>query len=206
MTPAFDPPAGLFVSGSCPEGDGTVLLLSPDEAGLGGPRFWAVFTAAPEFADGAPDPLDRWSKRVIAPWAAALGGRALFPSEPPYPPFTAWALRSGQCRTSPIGMLVHARCGLFISFRGAVLIPARLPEPAPAPDPCAGCARPCLSACPAATFTPAYAVERCHDWLDRPEGKDCRSTGCLVRRACPASRGCGRLAEQSAWHMRAFHP
>lgn len=196
------PPPGLFVSGQCYEGEQTVLLLSPDE-----PDFWRLFTAAPEFSDGTPDPLDRWSKRVIGEWAGVAGGQAIFPSDgPPFPPILQWALRSGQCHSSPVGMLVHATRGLFISFRGAVLVPGRRPLPAPSHRPCDDCARPCLTACPADAFVPDYVVTRCHDWLDRPWGKDCLSIGCRVRRACPASQGCGRLPEQSAWHMRAFHP
>lgn len=201
---AFDlsPPPGLAVSGLAPEGAGTAALISPDE-----PAFWAVFTASPEYGDGLPDAMDRWSKRIIGAWAGTLGAAAVFPSDgPPYPPFTAWALASGRAYTSPIGMLVHDRMGLFISFRGALILPDA-PDPAPhGPSPCEGCARPCLTACPAHAFRPGYDPAACHAHLDGPAGKDCLSMGCIARRACPISRACGRLPEQSAWHMRAFHP
>lgn len=196
------PPKGLRIAGIAPEGAGAALLLSPDE-----PDFWWIFTASPEYADGRPDPMDRWSKRVIGAWADDLGARAVFPSDgPPYPPFAAWALASGRCFSSPVGMLVHDRMGLFVSFRGAVLLNEPPPARPASPSPCTDCARPCLSACPAGAFTPAYAPDRCHAHLDRPEGQDCLSMGCRVRRACPISQGCGRLPSQSAWHMKAFHP
>lgn len=195
------PPEGLFVSGLCHEGGGTVLLLSPDE-----PGFWPIFTDSAEYADGTPDPMDRWSRRVIGVWAGQIGGRAIFPSDgPPYPPIFRWALDSRRFWQSPVGMLVHARMGLFTSFRGAVILTDALPLAAPAPSPCDDCPRPCLTACPAGAFTPAYQVPECHAWLDLPQGKDCLTSGCRVRRACPLSRDCGRLPEQSAWHMRQFH-
>ncbi|AUH66024.1 ferredoxin [Paracoccus zhejiangensis] len=197
------PPEGLFVSGHCDaeEGGGTVLLISPDE-----PAFWPLFTASAEWSDGAPDPMDRWSKRVIGAWAGAIGARAAFPSDgPPYPPIFRWALASGSFWQSPVGMLVHGRMGLFTSFRGAVILPRRLPPTLSSPSPCDDCHRPCLTACPADAFRPGYHVADCHAWLDRPDGKDCLTAGCGVRRACPLSRDCGRLPEQSAWHMRQFH-
>lgn len=200
----FDPtpPEGLFISGHCHAGGDTVLLISPDE-----PGFWPIFVASAEYADGGADPMDRWSKRLIGSWAARIGARPVFPSDgPPYPPFSAWALASGRFWQSPVGMLVHDRMGLFTSFRGAVMLPGHIPLAPPAANPCETCPRPCLIACPADAFTPAYQVARCHDWLDRPEGIDCMSQGCAVRRACPISIDCGRLPEQSAWHMRQFHP
>lgn len=197
----LSPPEGLFISGHCGHEDGTVLLISPDE-----PGFWPLFTSSAEYADGAPDPMDRWSKRVIGAWAVAIGGRAVFPSDgPPYPPIFRWALASHSFWQSPVGMLVHRRMGLFTSFRGAVILSRRLPPSEISASPCDTCPRPCLTACPAHAFTPAYQVADCHAWLDRPEGKDCLRTGCGVRRACPISKDCGRLPEQSAWHMRQFH-
>lgn len=195
------PPEGLFVSGHVPSDGETILLISPDE-----PAFWPIFTASPEYADALPDPMDRWSARVIGDWAQRIGARAVFPSDgPPYPGFFDWALASHRFWQSPVGMLVHDHMGLFASFRGAVILPRHLPLPPHSPSPCSACAAPCLTACPASAFTPAYQVARCHDWLGRPDGQDCMTQGCHVRRACPISQGCGRLPEQSAWHMRQFH-
>ncbi|MFD2172739.1 ferredoxin [Rhodobacter lacus] len=184
------------------EGAETVLLLAPDE-----PGFWPHVTAQPEFADGAKDPLDRWSKRVIGALAAAHGGRAIFPSDgPPYPPVFRWALASGEAFSAPVGMMVHVRMGLMASLRGALALPGALPLPDPAPHPCTECAAPCRTACPVAALGPeGYNTAACHAFLNTAEGANCLSGGCLARRACPLSKSYGRLAEQSAWHMRQFH-
>jgi hypothetical protein len=201
--------AGLFVSGMAPvlpedglpEGRRGVVLLSPDE-----PRFWEVFAASPERADGRPDPLDRWSRRVIGRIACDLGLKAVFPfGGPPWHPFIGWALRSGRCHVSPVTLLVHDVAGLFISFRGALLLP-EAPPAAPSPSPCPTCAdQPCRTACPAGALTVSgYDVPACRDWLDRlAPAEGCR-TGCLVRRACPVGQS-RRRPEQSAFHMAAFH-
>lgn len=185
-----------------PPGTATLLLLGP------GPGFWPALTAAPEWADGAPDPVDRWSRRAIGRIACDLGARALFPfAGPPRHPFYAWALRSGSVHASPVRLLVHADQGLWVSFRGALALRDRLDLPPPAPGPCDGCAdRPCLTACPAGALTGAgYDVPACHAWLDTPGGAPCLTLGCRVRAACPASARHARMPEQSAYHMRLFH-
>jgi hypothetical protein len=188
----------------CPVGTGTVLLFGPAE-----PGFWVHVTIMPEWQDGAADPLDRWSKRVLDDIAASHGGQAIFPSDgPPYPPFYRWALRTGRVWASPVQLLVHDQAGLMVSFRGALALPDRLDlPPLPAASPCESCTeRPCETACPAgALTTEGYDVPSCHAFLDTPAGRDCLSSGCLVRRACPLSQAYGRLPEQSAYHMRLFH-
>lgn len=193
----------LAIMGMLHDGADTVLLLGPHE-----PGFWAHFTAQPEYADEAPDPLDRWSKRAIGALASAWGGMAVFPSDgPPYPPFQDWALRSGRAFISPVGMLVHDHAGLMISFRGAVRINGHLPLPAPAANPCLTCKdQPCRSACPVSALSPTgYDVPACRAFLSSDPGQDCMSRGCAARRACPVSQSYGRLDAQSAFHMRAFH-
>ncbi len=181
----------------------TLLLFGPAE-----PGFWPQVTAQPEFADSAPDPLDRWSARVIGALADRFGGVAHFPfGLPPYRPFYSWALRSGRAWASPVGLLVQDSAGLLVSYRGALALPARLalPEP-PAAPPCATCPQPCRTACPAAALSPAgYDTAACHRFLDRPAGAGCMTQGCRVRTACPVAQSYARLAEQSAYHMRLFH-
>jgi hypothetical protein len=202
--------AGLRVRGAlhptsedgAPEETGTLVLLGPDE-----PGFWPLFRISEEYLDGLPDPLDRWSKRVVSALAQDWGGTALFPSDgPPYAPFLSWALRSGRAWSSPVGMLVHDAAGLFVSYRAAVVLPARLALPDPGPQPCASCARPCETACPVGALAPgqSYDVARCKSHMISPEGQTCRTHGCLVRRACPVAVDFTRRPEQSAFHMRAF--
>ncbi len=191
------------------------LHLEPDEVpgftslvllGPAGPDFWPHVTAAPEFADGAPDPLDRWSLRVIGALASDLGARAVFPFDgPPWPSFTGWARRSGRAWSSPVGLLVHDTTGLMLSYRGALALPHRIDLPAPAARPCDTCdGQPCRTACPVSALSPdGYDVPACKTDLDRP-GNDCMARGCAVRRACPLSQGAGRSEAQSAFHMGYF--
>ena len=187
-----------------PDGTGTLLLFGPDE-----PGFWPHLTAEPEWQDGAPDPVDRWSARVLTGLAERFGGRAFFPfGGPPYHPFYAWALRSGRAWPSPVALLVHDTAGLMVSYRGAIALTDRIDLPAPpTQSPCATCTdRPCLTACPSGALgKEGYDVPACHAYLDKVPDGDCISSGCVTRRACPVSQGYGRLPEQSAYHMRLFH-
>ena len=184
-----------------PKGTRTLLLLGPRQ-----PGFWPHLQAQPEW--GGPDPVDRWSRRVIGRLACDLGAKALFPfGGPPYQPFYTWAMRSGAVWESPVKLLVHGAQGLMVSFRGALA----LKEVVDLPPPAAAALRhlrdkPCLTACPVGALTGAgYDVPACHAHLDRPEGAACMTGGCLVRATCPVSRGHARMPEQSAYHMRQFH-
>lgn len=184
--------------------DGTLILLGPLE-----PGFWPQFQGSPEYRDGNADPLDRWSQRVVGGLAAELGAQALFPfGGPPYQPFIDWARRSGRAWVSPVGLLVHDSAGLMVSFRGALILRGRVDLP-PLPDcPCDTCAgQPCRSACPVdAMANSSYDLAACHGYLDSGPGRACLTGGCAVRRACPVSQRHGRRPEQSAFHMKAFHP
>lgn len=188
-------------SDGAPDGTGTLVLLGPD------PRsFWPLFDASPEQADGAADPMDRWSARVIGRITDETGARAVFPfGGPPFAPFFAWAERSGAAWASPVRLLVHARLGLFVSFWGALALPSRLPHPDLRERPCDACAAPCLGACPVGALTErGYDVPRCHSFLDSAGGGDCLVRGCAVRRACPVSAGVQPEA-QTTYHMTVFH-
>ncbi|MEO0914326.1 MAG: ferredoxin [Pseudomonadota bacterium] len=199
-------PHGLEVLGTLaptpedalPEGTATLALIGPN-----GRAFWHIFTASPEYGDGDADPLNRWSTRILESIAAAHGAQALFPfGGPPWHPFIAWALRTGQCHQSPVGLLVHNRHGLFVSFRGALALPESVSLP-PATRPCDECGQPCRTTCPVGALTAeGYDVPACKAHVTSPEGAACRS-GCLVRRACPVGPHL-RLPEQSAFHMQAF--
>lgn len=180
---------------------GTMILLSPLE-----PGFWDHLRGTPDFT--GPDPVDTWSTRVIGALAETFGGVAHFPfGGPPYAPFIRWATRTGRAWPSPVGMLVHDTAGLMISLRGAIWLPDLLNlPPVSTRSPCETCAQPCLTACPVGALGPQpYDVPACHGFLDRPEGADCLTGGCRVRRVCPVSQRFGRDPAQSAHHMRFFH-
>lgn len=181
---------------------GTLVLLGA------GPAFWDVLKSAPEWSGD--DPVDRWSSRVIGQMARDLGAEAHFPfGGPPYAPFIDWALKSGRTFSSPVGALVHDTVGMMISYRGALHFTQEFATPeATAPSPCTTCAAPCTTSCPVSALNDRdlYDVDACHGHLSSLGGQTCLTGGCLARLSCPVSAGADRNPEQSAHHMKAFHP
>ena len=174
-----------------------------------GPGMWSAFSSSEEAADGAPDALDRWSRRVVSRLAHVLGGTAHFPfGGPPWLPFIRWAQRAGPVYPSPIGPLVHPDFGLWHAYRGAIAFRERLDLP-PRDDrisPCERCPdRPCRSSCPVGAFSASgYDVDGCAAHIGTRAGARCLDAGCLARHACPIGRETAYGAPQAAFHMRAF--
>ncbi len=201
-------PAAMAVRGALwvgPEdglAEGTLVLL-----GWTGGAQWPVFAASQEFGDGAPDPLDRWTRRLLAAAAAALGGQALYPGEgPPFWPFQRWAMRAEGLAQSPLGLLIHPEWGLWHAWRGALWLPEPLPLVATPdrPAPCETCDRPCVSSCPVAAFQPgAYDIAACASHLAAPTSR-CPTQGCAARRACPVTPPVVYGPIQMRFHMRAL--
>ncbi|WP_424979924.1 ferredoxin [Leisingera sp. S232] len=185
---------------------GTLLLLGTNA------DFWPLFRASPEHLGGIPNPIDSWSERVIGALSDAWGATAYFPfGGPPYTPFINWALASGRFFTSPSQMLVHDETGMMVSLRGALHFTQEfdIPPALLAESPCRSCpSRPCLSTCPAGALADGgpYDLAACHGYLDTSAGAGCMTGGCLARLACPLSRTARRDPEQTAHHMRHFHP
>lgn len=187
-------------SDKAPQSCKTLLMIGPDVG------FWEHFQTSPEFGDKQKDPLDRWSTRVLSEIATQTQAEALFPfGGPPYAPFISWALQTGQCFLSPVGLLVHAQHGLMVSFRGALAFSDHFELSPASASPCNTCGtKPCLSACPASALTAkGYDVPGCHTYLRSHAGQSCKTQGCQVRRACPIN-GAKRNPAQSGFHMSAF--
>lgn len=182
-----------------PEGIATLFLLGPD-----GPNMWTAFSAAPEAKDGAPHPMDRWSKRVIEELATAMAAKAFFPfTGPPWHPFQRWAAAGEGAVTSPVAMQASPRRGLWASYRGAIGFAEDADPSVPGPSPCLNCPAPCLTACPVNAFADgAYDTATCVAHVDG-DGHVCRD-GCLVRRACPAGAEMKLPVAQRQFHMDAF--
>jgi hypothetical protein len=183
---------------------GTIVLV-----GMVGRENWGTFETSPEFADGLPDPLDRWSRRTVAQLAKRLAARAVFPFDgPPFIPFLRWAQRADTLYPSPLGILIHPEFGLWHSWRGALLFDDRLdlPPKSQRPSPCEACKnKPCLSACPVGAFDGSgYHVDRCVAHIGNVHGRDCVAHGCLARRACPIGVEYRYSDEEAAFHMTAF--
>jgi hypothetical protein len=185
-------------------GVGTILLL-----GFTGSLQWEIYECSAEASDGMPDPLDRWSRRVIGSLADELGALDVYPcGSAPQLPFQRLAARSESVHQSPIGLLIHARWGLWHAYRGALVLADRieLPSVVPSVHPCAGCAaKPCLSACPVRAFgADSFDLDACVNHVRSAAGSDCRERGCLARRACPVGVQFSYVESQARFHMHAF--
>ncbi len=182
----------------------TLVLL-----GWVGGEGWPTFADSPEARDGARNPLDRWSRRVIDGIAAAVDAAPLYPfAGPPWLPFQRWAQRADRVFVSPLGILVHPDWGLWHSYRGALAFRERLDlEPTTARNsPCDSCAdKPCLTRCPVSAFSSdGYDVAGCRTHLSSPAGSACMTVGCLARGACPIGSAHRYGPAQAAFHIRAF--
>ncbi len=183
---------------------GKTLVL----VGFVGSGNWPAFADSPEAADGQPNPLDRWSLKVVSGLADDLGATPLFPFGEPFLPFQRWAQRAEPVHVSPLGILIHPDWGLWHAYRGALAFADRiaLPPPDRRPSPCDSCAdRPCLSACPVGAFTPAgYEVPTCVGHIGGPAGATCMEGGCLARLVCPVGAEFRYRPEQAHFHLSAF--
>jgi hypothetical protein len=182
----------------------TLVLL-----GAIGGSLWPAFSRSPELADGLPDPLDRWSRRVVGALAEHCGAAALFPfGGPPYLPFQRWAARAEPVAPSPLGLFIHPRYGLWHSYRGALAFAETLQVPPreELASPCESCAaKPCLSTCPVGAFSPGgYDVQGCVAHLQLAVGERCMQSACQARRACPVAPDLGYEEAQARFHMAAF--
>jgi len=208
---------GLAMRGGflCEPDDGLPLLPDGRTAqslvllGNVGANIWPAFQASPEAHDGQPDPLNRWSLRLIDALAGRFGALGLYPfGGPPHWPFQRWAQRAEAVWPSPVGMLIHPDHGLWHAYRGALAFaePIDLPAHTDRPSPCDSCAdKPCLTTCPVGAFTAAgYDVPACAGHIAAAAGRDCLEAGCLARRACPAGREGLYDAGQAGFHMAAF--
>ena len=204
-------PYGLSVMGgfrtepehAAPEDIASIALLGMAKDG------WDLFAASPEATDGAEDPMDRWSLRVVTALAEEVGAIPLFPfGGPPYQPFLRWAAATGNIWPSPLGMSIHAERGLWMSFRGALgFAEARSDLIAvTAQRPCETCEdKPCLTACPVDAFAGGfYDVPTCVKHIATPAGADCLGQGCKARHACPVGHDWAPKPPQATFHMGAY--
>lgn len=154
------------------------------------------------------DPLDSFARKVIGEVAEAFSARAVSPSDRPFLPFQAWAMRAEGLKPSPLGILMHPRFGLWHAYRGALLFDRECALPVPREvihlcDLCAG--KPCLKACPAGAHSGGGFDHRsCLSHAQGVHGAPCREGGCLDRNACPYGTQYRYRPEAQAFHMAAF--
>ncbi|PVB61463.1 hypothetical protein [Labrenzia sp. 011] len=201
FSPGKDSDVPALSGGTRPQ---TLLLI-----GSTGPSIWPCLVESPEWADGADDPLDRYTARVLGVLARKHACEPLFPFQgPPYHPFQKWAQACGGFSQSPMGVLAHQVFGPWAGFRAVFLSsqPLDTPPAAERSGPCDTCLdKPCIAACPAnaLSLTGGYDVPRCRDHLARSRALDCWS-GCLARRACPVGTPHRQDPATARFHMDSF--
>ncbi|KPF43725.1 hypothetical protein [Rhizobium sp. AAP43] len=192
----------------------SLILIGP----IGG-SLWPAFSAwRDRQSDGGGDnPLDTWSRSVMEGVASMVGATAYFPFDEPYHPFQNWAMQAEGLATSPLGLLIHPRFGLWHSYRAALgfsdqsaigawhlLNPSGERSRA---DICGSCVdKPCLTACPVgAVDLQHFDVTTCRMHLAiLAPGQGCMGEGCLARNACPIGKAYRPPAEQLRFHMAAL--
>jgi len=202
-------PHGLVVLGvvdqTGPNREFSLILV-----GNTGSAVWAGFVNSAEYADGEPDPLDRWSRRIGEAVAVELNAEAIFPFEgPPYPPFLDWARESQEAFPSPLAMFIHRKHGLWHAYRFALRVKdyrAAEDRQKSTSSPCLSCiGQPCLDACPAGAFSGGqYRVDDCMGYLAVNSESGCRERGCRARKACPVAVHNQYHSEHARYHMDAF--
>lgn len=161
--------------------------------------------------------LDEWTSQIGTKLAKRSALNIVYPfTGPPFWPFQKWLEAAGAAQTSPIGISIDAKFGLWSAVRMAVCLPEELPAQAitrieaklsrPYKRPCDSCTeKPCLQACPVgAIAADKYDTAKCADHVQSSAGSSCFYEGCLARRACPVGKEYEYTAEQMQFHMQAF--
>ena len=161
----------------------------------------------PRRKPSGPDPIDRWTARVLAGLADAV----LFPfGGPPHHPFQRWARRADPLlAASPLGILIHPEFGLWHALRGAPAVPRAAGAAGGASQRQAlarpALAKPCLTTCPVEPSAHGgYDVTTCRTYLRTLSGQPCMIQGCQARLACPVGRAYAYRGGLAQHHMRAF--
>ncbi len=181
--------------------------------GNAGPAMWRSFIDSYEYQDGMPDPLDRWTRKVITKVAEVLDTGVVFPFDgPPWWPFQRWCAQCEKLSVSPLGILMHAEYGLWHALRAALLFDHSLDElndfigstDEQKGIACQSCEqRICLASCPVSAYsTKGYNTGRCIAHIQSED--NCLKRGCLARQACPEAVKHRYDTEEEIFHLQAF--
>jgi len=206
----------VLTENECASGQGQHCGKPALLVGNAGSDMWQQFSQSREYADGMPDPMNRWTKRILDRLADINSCDVFYPFEEPYWPFQRIARKAAGISPSPLGILIHPEFGLWHAFRGLLVfdekhefsieIKAMRVVSDTLNHPCNTCAdKPCLTACPVGAFTgERLDVAACFTHLDNDESPDCMSQGCRARCACPVAKDHEYSPEQLAFHMKYY--
>lgn len=158
----------------------TLVLL-----GSTGSALWNAMSAA-SWLDRA-DPVDSWCAARLTELRDALPMRAVFvfPSRSPVD-VVALGRAAGWAHPTPLGLGMHPEHGLWVGYRGALLLDTALPERGivDAPSPCTTCVdTPCVTSClGSAVESGGLQIAACFG--QRLTETPC-ATRCASRFACP---------------------
>ena len=207
LTPsAFDVAAAPLALDELLAGAAGALIV-----GSGGPTFFDRFEGSPEAVDNAPNPLDRYTERVIRRAVGAAlepAGSAHVVHFPfgvrPLIPFQRLGRAAGLGGPGPLGLQIHPTFGPWWAYRALIVLDRPLPAAAPPGDGCAGCDAPCVAACPAgAVARGGFDVVACQ--ARRLVAEPCRLS-CIARITCVRGPEHRYRDEELAFHMRASMP
>ncbi|MCO4773420.1 MAG: hypothetical protein KDA24_25530 [Deltaproteobacteria bacterium] len=158
----------------------TLLLF-----GSTGSALWDALTAANWLE--RPDPVDSWCGTRLASLRDSLPCRGVFvfPSRAPVD-VVALGRAAGWAHPTPLGLGMHPEHGLWVGYRGALLLDTSLPERGviAAPSPCEECRdTPCVTECLGQAVEPGgLLIDTC--FTQRLAPSPC-ATRCASRLACP---------------------
>jgi epoxyqueuosine reductase len=169
----------------------------------GGAALWEAFVADlrrhPEHLTEEQHPLDAFVRRAVL--AASLPGRWFFAAAEAEVrlDFRVLGEIAGLGGRSRLGLLLHPTFGPWLGLRACAFLDESLsPAPVAAPDPCAGCPAPCVTACPGSAFTEGrWDVFRCSAF--HAESERC-ATSCDARDACPVGAAHRYPADELLYH------
>ncbi len=180
-----------------------------------GTALWTALHAAG--VQSREHPIDSFVAERLRDIRALIPGptRLLWPDPEggtPFPVSLAGRL-AGWGHRSPLGLTIHPRHGLWMGYRGAILLGQNLPEDLEpgAPSPCMSCARrPCIPACPVGAVGGKDGLDAIACFTERLRPGAACGTACAARLACPVGAQSRYTDEQIAHHQthanRSFGP
>ncbi len=202
---------GLFIRGICPaiETDSVPSSIrSIILVGNTGEALWSVFQ---DIKKSPSNPLDTWTRETLIPLSEQFSLPVIFPfDQKPTYPFQTWAKRTEPLHTSPPGILLHEKYGLWHAYRGAFLSTEVLPythDGVQVISACDSCTdKPCLQSCPTDALAQGrYEFERCAAFLKKDiENNRCLLQGCHARLYCPIGEAYRYPTALRRFHMQKF--